>query len=398
MARNLFKLLETEIDNLQAAGLFHDEYSTGEASKGSVKINSEQYVDLTCTDYLGLAKDKEVIEAIKSAVDTYGAGVGNYRFISGTGQIHTELEADIKNFLEKEDSALFTSLYQANIGLLESLVNQQDYIFTNLKCHPSIIDGILLTKAKKFYWGFADLTDLEDQLKRSPQARFRFIFTEGILSNDGSAIDIKGVCDLAEKYDAIVVLHDTNGLGVSGNTGKGAAETTDTLSRVDIITGSFSKALSGVELGFVSGPKNLIRWLKQKSKPYVFSTSPAPPIVAAAKKSLEIASRDLNRRQFLQEKVDYFRDGLQRAQLRLIKSDHPIVGIISNDAVKTQKIVDSLFSKNVFVTGLCYPVVPKGFARICCNITLHHSYEQLDHAIDAIDAISSATSKYMKKN
>ena len=387
MAKELFHLLKKEIENLHAAGLFHDEYATGSQHKAQLEIEGKSFIDMTSTDYLGLAQDSQVVKAAKKAIDEFGPGTGSHRFLAGTGQIHHELENTLSEFLEKDSAAIFSSLYQANVGIFESLVNHQDYIFANFNCHPSIVDGIQLSKAKKQYWGFGDLSDLEDQLKRSPRARFRFIFAEGVYSHDGKVADLKGICDLADRYDAIVVLHDTSGIGVIGERARGSAEACDVLDRVDIITGSFSKALSGVELGFVVGNKDLIRWLKQKSKPYVFSTSPSPPLVASAQQALAIAKADHERRVLLADKVKNFRESLNAAGFRLVKGDHPIVAVLTNDAVKTQKVVDHLFAQNIFTTGLCYPVVPKGFARVLCQVTVNHTPENLHAVTEALSVV-----------
>ncbi len=397
MAKELFHLLKKEIENLHAAGLFHDEYMTGHQHKAQLDIDGKSFIDMTSTDYLGLAQDPRIVDAAKKAIDDYGPGTGSHRFLAGTGQIHLGLEQTISEFLEKESTALFSSLYQANVGIFESLVNHQDYIFANFNCHPSIFDGIQLSKAKKQYWGFGDLTDLEDQLKRSPRARFRFIFAEGVYSHDGKVADLQGICDLADKYDAIVILHDTSGIGVVGEGARGSAELCGVLERIDIITGSFSKALSGVELGFVAGNQDLVRWLKQKSKPYVFSTSPSPALVASAKEALSIAKEDAERRRGLAERVQHFREDLNGAGFRLVKGEHPIVAVLTNDAVKTQKVVDHLFAQNIFTTGLCYPVVPKGFARVLCQVTVNHTPENLQQVTEALSVIGLRL-KIIKKN
>jgi len=387
--KEIFTLLKKEIDNLQSAGLFHDEYVTEEKRKGKINIDGRELIDFTSNDFLDLNNNKEIISAAKKAMDEYGVATGSYRYIAGTGGIHTQLEDSISKFLKKESTAIFSTLYQANLGLLESLVNHQDHIFANIKCHPSIIDGVQSTTSAKSYFGAGDLSDLEDQLKRSPQARFRFIITEGVASNDGGLTDLNKICDLADTYDDIVILHDSNGIGLTGDTGMGSAEATNTLERIDIITAGFSRALSGVEIGFVTGKLDYIRWIKQKSNPYVFSSSPSPVLVASAQRALEILIEKPNLTQSLVKKSMEFRSKLSGLGYRLIKNDHPIVGVITNDAVKTQKMVDKLFELGVFVTGLCYPVVPKGFSRIRCHVTLSHTYEQIDQAIGAFEKVAS---------
>lgn len=387
MAKEIFNLLEKEISNLHAAGLFHDEYSTGQKQQGQIEIDTSRFIDLTSNDFLGLADSKEVLDAAKTAVDLYGVGTGSHRFVAGTGQIHQKLEKEISAFFEKEDTAIYSSLYQANSGLFESLLNHQDYVFAHMNCHPAIVEGLQLSKARKHYWGYGDLSDLEDQLKRSPRARFRFIVVEGVFSSDGRISNLEGICDLADEYDATLVVHDTYGLGILGESGRGSAEECGVLERIDILMGGFGVALSGVELGFITGNKDLIRWLKQKSKPYVFSSSPSPALVAAASKSLELAQLEQSRRGALKAKVSGFRRSLNEAGFRLIKSDHPIVAILTNDAVKTQKAVDALYAESIFVMGLCYPVVAKGFARLVCHVNYSHSPEQLATVLNALTKV-----------
>ena len=385
MSRELFSLLEKEMENLHAAGLFHDEYETGDKDQGSITVDNQNYIDLTSQDYLGLGLDAQVKTAAIQAIQNDGISMGSQRFITGTNRIHRNLEQQISHFFQMDDAALFATLYQANIGLFESLLTHQDYIFCDLFSHPSVVDGVQLTKAKKSYYARNDLEDLEDQLKRSPQARFRVIITEGVFANDGQVAHLEGICDLADEYDAIVVVHDSHGVGVVGENGRGSAELCGVLKRIDLLTASFGVALSGLELAFVTGQKDIIRWLKQKCKSYVFSTSPSPASVMGASKALELAESDQAKRALLSERVQYFRNALNKMGFRVIKSTHPIVGIASHDAVKTQRTIDSLYKQNVFAVGLCYPIVPKGFARIRAHITASHSISQLDQALEAFE-------------
>lgn len=385
MSREMFSLLEKEMENLHTAGLFHDEYETGVRDQGSVQVDGQTYIDLTSQDYLGLALDPAVKKAAQLAIQEDGVSMGSQRFITGTHRIHQDMERAIANYFQMSDAALFATLYQANIGLFESLLTHQDFIFCDLFSHPSVVDGVQLTKAKKSFYARNDLEDLEDQLKRSPQARFRVIITEGVFGNDGQIAHLDGICNLADEYDAIVVVHDSHGVGVIGETGRGSAEVHGVLKRIDLLTASFGVALSGVELAFVTGQKDIIRWLKQKCKSYVFSTSPSPPTVAAARTALDLADQGQKRRQDLEERIQYFRSNLNKMGFRVIKSTHPIVGIASHDAVKTQRVIDSLYKDQVFAIGLCYPVVPKGFARIRAHITVSHSMEQLNQALEAFE-------------
>lgn len=387
MSQKIYKLLDKAIDNLQAAGLFKPEFILDAKKSAKLELAGEKVLNLTSTDYLNLAQNSEVKKAAAHAIQEFGIGLGSSRAISGTQEIHHLLEEDIAEFFEKDESMIFSSSYDANSCLFETIFNEQDFIFCDVYAHPGIVDGVQKTSAKTLYFRRNDLPDLEDQLKRSPRARFRVIVTEGIYSIDGQIPELKGLCELAKTYDALVILHESHGLGVLGAEGKGSAEYTETLDQIDLITGSFGYGFGGLELGFIAGKESFIQWLKQNARPYVFSYSPSPMVVAAAKKVLEIVPGfDKERKDLIGRSTD-LRIRLNKIGFRTVNSPHALIAVMTNDAVKTQKMVDGLFEEGVFCLGLCYPVVPKGFARIRLHLNADHSDRDIGQIAKAFDNI-----------
>jgi glycine C-acetyltransferase len=387
MSQKIYKLLDKAIDNLQAAGLFKPEFVLDGKRAPKLEVAGEKILNLTSTDYLNLAQNAEVKRAASAALQEFGIGLGSSRAISGTQEVHHLLEDDLAKFFEKDSAMIFSSSYDANGCLFETIFNDQDFIFCDVYSHPGIIDGVQKTNAKTIYYRRNDMPDLEDQLKRSPRARFRVIVAEAIYSIDGQIPDLKRLCELAKTYDALVILHESHGLGVLGANGKGCAEYTETLEEVDLITGSFGYGFGGIELGFIAGKSSIVEWLKQNARPYVFSYSPSPMIAAAARKVLELVPTYEKQRKDLIGRSTDLRIRLNKLGFKTVNSPHALIAVMTHDAVKTQKLVDGLFDMGVFCLGLCYPVVPKGFARIRLQLNSDHSDRDVAQITKAFDTV-----------
>jgi glycine C-acetyltransferase len=385
MSQKLYKLLDSALDNLTSAGLFKPEFPLDSAQGHRVEIAGKKYLNFTSSDFLGLATNERVKKAAMASITKFGNGLASPRVITGTQSLHHDLEESLAEFLGKESAMLFPSSYDMGVGFFESMFNDQDYIFCDIYTHPSLVDGIYRTSVQKFVYLRSDLDDLEDQLKRSPRARFRLIVVEGVYALDGQIADLKRVCELAKAYDALVLLHDPYGLGILGAKGRGTAEHCEVVDNVDLICGSFAQALSGVELGFVAGPKTVIEWLKQNSKPYVYCASPAPAVLGAAAESLVLVGEMKRQREQLIYNAEFFRTRLKRMGWTVVASPHPIVAVVTADAVKTQRLTDALFDEGLFVLGLCYPLVPKGVARIRLQLHIDHTERDLGQLANALE-------------
>ena len=376
------KHLQKTIEDIKADGLYKDERIIAGPQKANIKIRGGlEVLNFCANNYLGLAAHNEVIEAAKSSYDNWGYGLSSVRFICGTQEIYKELEVKISEFLGMEDTILYTSCFDANGGLFETLLSQDDAVISDELNHASIIDGIRLCKAKRFRYKNSDMADLEEKLKEAAGARFRLIATDGVFSMDGYIADLKGICDLADKYDAMVMVDDSHAVGFMGDSGKGTHEYCRVMDRVDIITGTLGKALGGASGGYTSARKEIMELLRQRSRPYLFSNTVAPSIVSASLKVLDILKESNELRVKLSENTRYFRREMNRLGFNILSGTHPIVPVMLGDAVLAQKMAAKMLEKGVYVVGFFYPVVPKGKARIRTQISAAHSRKDLDYAI-----------------
>ena len=340
-------------------------------------------INMCANNYLGLSNNEDIKKAAIEGIGRWGYGYSSVRFICGTSELHKQLEAKISDFLETEDTILYSSCYDANGGLFETILGEQDAIFSDELNHASIIDGIRLCKAARFRYKNNDMTDLEEQLKKAPDARIKAIVTDGVFSMDGNIANLKGICDLADKYDCIVIVDDSHGVGVVGDRLKGAHEHCDVIDRIDIITGTLGKALGGSSGGYTSGKKAIIDILRQRSRTYLFSNTLSPIIAAASLKVIDMVETDETLRGNLKENTAYFRKGLTDIGFDILPGTHPIVPIMTYDAVLAAKLAEKMLEKGVYVIGFFFPVVPREKARIRTQVSAAHTREQLDFVLNA---------------
>ncbi|SFH77823.1 2-amino-3-ketobutyrate coenzyme A ligase [Tindallia magadiensis] len=343
----------------------------------------ENVINLCANNYLGLSSHPRVIEAAKNSYDHWGYGLSSVRFICGTQSVHKDLEAGLTSFLGTEDTILYSSCFDANGGLFETILGEKDTIISDELNHASIIDGMRLCKAKKLIYKNNNLEDLEAKLKERQKEGITLIATDGVFSMDGIVADLKGICDLADQYGAMVMVDDSHAVGFMGKKGRGTHEHCDVMERVDIITGTLGKALGGASGGYTSGRKEIIDLLRQRSRPYLFSNTLAPAIAAASLEVLKLLSESTEYRDRVHENTRYFRERLTEIGYTTIPGDHPIVPVMLGDAVLAQKMADDLLSRGLYVIGFFFPVVPKGKARIRTQISAAHSREELDQALEA---------------
>ena len=374
-----------ELKQINDGGLYKSERIITSPQDATITVRSGQKVlNLCANNYLGLASHPEIIKAARDSYDKWGYGLSSVRFICGTQEIHKQLEEKISEFLGTEDTILYCSCFDANTGLFETLLTAEDAIISDQLNHASIIDGIRLCKAQRFRFANSNMQDLEDKLQQAQSARFRLIATDGVFSMDGIVAKLDGICDLADKYDALVMVDDSHAVGVLGKCGRGSHEHCDVMGRVDIITGTLGKALGGASGGYTSARNEIIEILRQRSRPYLFSNTLAPAIVATSLKVLDLLSESNDLREKLMENTRYFRSRIVKLGLEVVPGKHPIVPIMLGDAVLAQKMAERLLEKGVYVIGFSYPVVPKGGARIRAQISAAHSKEDLDFAIEKI--------------
>jgi len=372
-----------ELQQISEAGLFKSERIITSPQAAMISVQSGQKVLNFCANnYLGLADHPEIIKAARESYDKWGYGLSSVRFICGTQQIHKQLEQKITGFLGTEDTILYSSCFDANGGLFETLLTAEDAVISDSLNHASIIDGIRLCKAQRLRFENSDMADLENKLKEASSARFRMIATDGVFSMDGLIARLDKICDLADKYDALVMVDDSHAVGVLGRHGKGTHEHCGTMGRMDIITGTLGKALGGASGGYTSGRKEIIDMLRQRSRPYLFSNTLAPSIVCASLKALELLSSSTRLRDRLHENTAYFREQINKIGLDIVPGEHPIVPVMLGDATLAKKMADLLLQKGIYVIGFSYPVVPKGMARIRVQISAAHSREDLDLAVE----------------
>jgi len=376
--------LSKELLDIESKGLFKKERVITTSQGASVKVSDGGEVVVMCANnYLGLSSNEEVVEAAKSALETHGFGMSSVRFICGTQDIHKELEQRIADFYQTEDTILYAAAFDANGGLFEPLFGPEDAIISDELNHASIIDGVRLCKAQRFRYKHSDMLDLEAQLIKSKDLRNKIIVTDGVFSMDGDIAKMNEICDLADKYDAMVMTDECHSAGFIGKTGRGVPEYHNVMDRVDIITGTLGKALGGAMGGYTTGKKEIIEMLRQKSRPYLFSNSLAPSIVGAANKVFEIIGNNTHLRDKLEENTKYFKTKIISAGFDVKQGDSPIVPIMLYDAALSQDFADMLLKEGVYAVGFFYPVVAKGQARIRTQISAAHSKEHLDKAVNA---------------
>lgn len=378
--------LANELEAIKEAGLFKKERIITSPQGAVIKISTGQEVINFCANnYLGLSSHPDVIQAAKDAMDTHGFGMSSVRFICGTQDIHKELEKKIADFYGTEDTILYAAAFDANGGVFEPLLTAEDAIISDSLNHASIIDGVRLCKAKRYRYANNDMADLEEQLKQSVKdgARFKIIVTDGVFSMDGLLAPLDKICDLADKYDALVMIDECHAAGFIGETGRGTLEEKGVMGRIDIITGTLGKALGGAMGGYTTGKKEIIEILRQRSRPYLFSNSLAPAIVGASIKVFEMLDKDTSLRDKLQSNTEYFKQGMKDAGFDIIDGDSAIVPVMLYDAKLSQSMADMLLEEGIYVIGFFYPVVPKGKARIRVQLSAAHEKHHLDHAINA---------------
>lgn len=374
--------LNQQLKQIDESGLFKTERIITSPQRAMIDVQTGQTVlNMCANNYLGLANHPEIVEAAKAGLDRWGYGLSSVRFICGTQEIHKTLEEKISEFLATDDTILYTSCFDANGGLFETLLTEEDAVISDELNHASIIDGIRLCKAKRLRFKNCDMADLEAKLKEAQNSRFRLIATDGVFSMNGTIANLHGLCDLADKYNALVMIDDSHATGFLGARGKGTHEYCDVIGRVDIITSTLGKALGGASGGYTSGRQEIINLLRQRSRPYLFSNTLAPSIVCASLKALEIVSPSTVLRDKLEENTHYFREKLSAKGFDIRPGSHPIVPIMLGDAALSQKMAARLLEKGVYVIGFFYPVVPQGTARIRTQISAAHSIEDLDFAV-----------------
>ncbi len=384
MYKSLKFFLEEELESVKEAGLFKKERVITSPQGAQVHVeNTDEVVIMCANNYLGLSSHPDVIKASKDALDTHGFGMSSVRFICGTQDIHKELERKIAEFYHTEDTILYAAAFDANGGLFEPLFGPEDAIISDELNHASIIDGVRLCKANRYRYKHSDMQDLEKQLIAAQSDRHRIIVTDGVFSMDGDIAKMNEICDLADKYDALVMTDECHSAGFIGKTGRGVPEYHNVMDRVDIITGTLGKALGGAMGGYTTGKKEIIEMLRQRSRPYLFSNSLAPSIVGAAIKVFEILSSSTELRDKLESNTAYFKDKITEAGFDVKEGDSPIVPIMLYDASLSQRFADLLLKEGVYAIGFFYPVVPKGMARIRTQISAAHEKHHLDKAIAA---------------
>jgi len=383
------QLLQT-LEEIKAQGLYKTERIITSPQDAKIEIaGGKRVLNMCANNYLGLADHSALLKAAKEALDTRGFGMASVRFICGTQDIHKELEAALTKFLGTEDTILYPSCFDANGGLFETLLSDKDAIISDELNHASIIDGIRLCKAQRFRYKHNDMADLEAKLKEASSARVRLIATDGCFSMDGTIADLKTIVDLAEKYKAVTMIDDAHATGFLGKTGRGTHEYRGVMGKIDIITGTLGKALGGASGGFTSARKVIVDLLRQRSRPYLFSNTIAPPVVAASLKALELLSASTELRDKLEENTKYFRASLTERGLTIKPGTHPIVPIMIGDAAKSQKFAARMLEKGVYVIGFFYPVVPHGTARVRTQVSAAHSREDLEFAVKAFAETNS---------
>ncbi len=379
--------IATELEEIRTAGLFKQERTITSEQGAEIEVNGRTVLNFCANNYLGLSSHPKIIEAALRTIDTHGYGMSSVRFICGTQDIHKELEKKLADFLGTEDTILYAAAFDANGGVFEPLFNEEDAIISDALNHASIIDGVRLCKAQRFRYAHNDMGDLEEKLKDSIKCRNKVIVTDGSFSMDGTIAQLDKICDLADKYNAIVMIDESHSSGFLGKTGRGTHEYRNVMGRIDIITGTLGKALGGASGGFTSGRKEIIGILRQRSRPYLFSNTVAPAIVGASIVVLNMLTETTELRDKLEYNTQFFRSNMTKAGFDIKPGDHPIVPIMLYDAVIAQQFASKLLDEGIYVIGFFFPVVPKGQARIRVQISAAHKQEHLDKAIEAFTKV-----------
>jgi glycine C-acetyltransferase len=375
--------LKKELEEIRSAGLYKSERVIETAQAARVQVGKGSPVlNLCANNYLGLANHPEVVEAARDALDKWGYGLASVRFICGTQSLHKELEARLSAFLGMEDTILYSSCFDANTGLFETILNKEDAIFSDALNHASIIDGVRLCKAQRFRYGNNDMEDLRKQLESAGDARRKLIVTDGVFSMDGFLADLPSICDLADKYQSLLMVDDSHAVGFMGKNGRGTHEHHEVMDRVDLMTGTLGKALGGASGGYVSGRKEIVEFLRQRSRPYLFSNTLAPAIAAGSLKALDLLESSTELRDRLEENTDFFRKAMEKEGFEILPGEHPITPVMFGDAAKAARFADLLLAKGVYVIAFSYPVVPQGKARIRTQVSAAHSKEDLAFAVE----------------
>ena len=382
--------LQNELNTIQENGLYKKERIITSPQGAEIVVNGETVLNFCANNYLGLSSHPEVVQAAKDALDSHGFGMSSVRFICGTQDIHKQLEAEIADFYGTEDTILYAAAFDANGGVFEPLLGEEDCIISDSLNHASIIDGVRLCKAARYRYENSNMQDLEAQLIKATEAghRFKLIVTDGVFSMDGLVAPLDKICDLADKYDALVMVDECHAAGFIGATGKGTMEAKNVMTRVDIITGTLGKALGGAMGGYTTAKKEVIEILRQRSRPYLFSNSLAPAIVGASLKVFELLKKDTSLRDKLEWNTNYFKEGMRKAGLDFIDGDSAIVPVMLYDAKLSQEMADELLKLGIYVIGFFYPVVPKDKARIRVQLSAAHKKEHLDKAIFAFESVA----------
>ena len=393
MYESLKEQLQGTLDEIRSAGLYKGEREIDSAQGSHIISEQGDLLNFCANNYLGLANDQRIIDSAKRVLDDRGFGVASVRFICGTQDIHKELEQEVSKFLGTDDTILFSSCFDANGGVFESLFDDRDAIISDELNHASIIDGIRLSKAARFRYKNRDMADLERCLEEAKDARQRIIVTDGVFSMDGYLAPLKEICDLAERYGAVVMVDDSHAVGLIGAGGQGTPELAGVSDRVDIYTGTFGKALGGAAGGYVSGRKEIVEILRQKARPYLFSNSLAPAIAAGSLEAIKIAKsgEGVKLRQKLHDNAKRFRQGMAEAGFTLLEGEHPIIPVMLGDAVVAANLAKAMFNNGVYVTAFSFPVVPKEKARIRVQLSASHSFEDIDKCIEAFKTSRSQT-------
>ncbi|MBA3721393.1 MAG: glycine C-acetyltransferase [Parachlamydiaceae bacterium] len=388
MNKSFLDNLQNQLEDLKTNGLFKQEREIISPQNGLITIkDGRKVLNFCANNYLGLANHPDIIAAAKQSYDQYGYGLASVRFICGTQTVHKKLEERLSKFLGTDDTILYSSCFDANGGLFETLLGPEDAVISDSLNHASIIDGIRLCKAKRYRYENNDMVSLEAQLIEAKDARYRLIATDGVFSMDGTIANLKAICDLADKYDALVMVDDSHAVGFIGANGKGTHEYCQVMNRVDIITGTLGKALGGASGGYTSGRKPIIDWLRQRSRPYLFSNTLAPSIAAASLKVLDLIESSDDRRKRIQENSKLFREKMTALGFNLVPGNHAIIPVMLGDAKLAQDFAARMLTEGVYVIGFCYPVVPQGKARIRTQISASHSPEDITRAVEAFKKV-----------
>ncbi len=390
MQSDLETALVESLSELRRQGLFKTEHALSSPQCGDVSVGGREMLNLCANNYLGLANSPELIQAAKTSMDEFGFGMASVRFICGTQTLHKQLEDKLSSYLGMEDAILYSSCFDANGGLFETLLGEEDAVISDALNHASIIDGVRLCKAKRMRYANNNMNELEACLQKSQSARYRLIVTDGVFSMDGVIADLPSICDLAEKYNALVMVDDSHAVGLLGECGRGTHEYHEVMSRVDILTGTFGKALGGASGGYTAASKPIVEWLRQRSRPYLFSNALAPSITAASIKAIELAENAPSLRRQLHDNTQFFRTALTEAGFTLAGADHPIIPVMIGDAKKASEFSERLLQKGIYAMAFSYPVVPNGQARIRTQMSAAHSEARLSAAVEVFSEIGKS--------